>query len=319
MQAALDSLTQQTFADCDILVFDDGSEDDTRTIIEQAAEKDSRIRLVGSRRVGLVAALNQTIAASDSDFIARMDGDDVSHPQRLAEQVALLDATPELALVSCLVKAFPHHRVQGGMDRYVTWLNSLVEPDEIKRDLFVESPLCHPSVVMRRRAFEQAGGYVDDGRPEDYGLWLRFHANNLKMAKVRAIRFFWRESESRLTRTDSRYETLRFFQLKLEHLLKGPLRGRQQVVILGAGRTGRMWSRALAAEGIAVSAFIDVDPNKKGKTVHGVPVLGPEDLARDILPGFYLAAVGTPHARDRIRDFLGQLGIAETEKFICVA
>jgi hypothetical protein len=248
-----------------------------------------------------------------------MDGDDVSHPQRLAEQIALLDAKPELALVSCLIKAFPHGRVQGGMDRYVTWLNRLVEPDEIKRDLFVESPLCHPSVVMRRRAFDQAGGYVDDGRPEDYGLWLRFHANNLKMAKVRAIRFFWRESEGRLTRTDSRYETSRFFQLKLEHLLKGPLRGRQQVVILGTGRTGRMWSRGLAAEGIAVSAFVDVDPNKKGKTVHGVPVLGPEDLARDIPPGFFLAAVGTPHARDRIRDFLRELGIAETEKFICVA
>lgn len=72
MREARASLTQQTFSDCDILVFDDGSEDDTRTIIEQAAEKDSRIRLVGSQRVGLVAALNRTIAASDSDLIARI-------------------------------------------------------------------------------------------------------------------------------------------------------------------------------------------------------------------------------------------------------
>jgi glycosyltransferase involved in cell wall biosynthesis len=316
---ALDSLTQQTFTDCDILVFDDGSQDDTRYVIEKAAEKDRRIRLVGSQRIGLVSALNQTIAASESDLIARMDGDDISHPKRLAEQVELLDSAPELALVSCLIKAFPQGRVQGGMDRYVAWLNSLVEPDELARDMFVESPLCHPSVVMRRRSFDMVGGYVDDGKPEDYGLWLRFYEKHLKMAKVKQVRFFWRESKKRLTRTDRRYGSERFFQLKLRHLLKGPLRGRREVVILGAGRTGKMWSRALAKEGMEVTAFVDVDPTKRGKTVHGAPVMGPEDLASNVPPGFLLAAVGTPHARGHIRNFLGGLRLGEPGDFICLA
>ncbi len=269
--------------------------------------------------MGLVSALNQAIEASESELIARMDGDDISHPRRLAEQVERLDADPELALVSCLVKAFPDTAVQEGMGRYVAWLNSLVEPEQLARDMFVESPLCHPSVVMRRSAYDMAGGYVDDGRPEDYGLWLRFHQKNLKMAKVSQVRFFWRESAKRLTRTDSRYDLERFFELKLEHLLKGPLCDRREVVILGTGRTGRMWSRGLADNGIRVTAFVDVDPNKQGKTVHGAPVLGPKDLAANAPRGLLLAAVGTPNARDQIRGFVGKLGKTEPRDLICVA
>ena len=316
---ALASLTQQTFSDYDIVVFDDGSEDGTREAARRAAEQDRRIRLVTSRRVGLVQALNRAIALSDAELIARMDADDISHPQRLADQIALLDAKPELALVSCLVKAFPGSAVQEGMERYVAWLNSLVEPEEIAGDMFVESPLCHPSVVMRRRAFDAAGGYVDDGRPEDYGLWLRFYERRLKMEKVRKVRFYWRESGTRLTRTDRRYEAGRFLELKLHTLVNGPLRAHRKVVILGAGRHGRMWSRKLAETGIEVMAFVDVDSGKQGRTVHGAPVLGPGELKQSPPDAFLLAAVGTPDARGQIRAFLGGIGKTEPADFVCVA
>ena len=301
------------------MVFDDGSDDNTGEVVERAREENARIRLVTSPRVGLVRALNQAIAHSHGELIARMDGDDTCHPERLAEQIALLDARPELALASCLVKAFPSRVVQGGMARYVAWLNSLVEPREIAGDMFVESPLCHPSVVMRRRAFDAAGGYVDDGRPEDYGLWLRFYERRLRMAKVPKVLFYWRESGGRLTRTDSRYEAGRFFELKLQTLVNGPLRSHRRVIILGAGRHGRMWRRNLAELGIQVAAFVDVDSRKQGRTVHGVPVLGPRELADHAHAAFLLAAVAAPDARSRIRAFLAELGKTEPENFVCVA
>ncbi len=313
------SLSAQTFADHEILVFDDGSTDNSLDRVEEAARHDQRVRLVGSERVGLVAALERAIACSDAEFIARMDADDESHPERLTDQVILLDARPELALASCLIRCFPDYVVEGGMRRYENWLNGLVRPTEIARDIFVESPLCHPSVTMRRAAYETAGGYIDDGNPEDYGLWLRFHAHELAMAKVPEVRFYWREHSNRLTRTDERYSPARFIATKSQHLLAGPLRDKTSVAVWGAGQNGRTWSRALRQAGIDVIAFIDVDRDKIGHTMHGAPIVSHEDLRRGIPGDFLLAAVGAPGARARIRSFLNELGLREPEHFICVA
>ncbi len=310
---------EQTFTDFDILVFDDGSTDGTPAVLAQATDLDRRVRVVGSERVGLVSALRRLTEESDSELVARMDADDVCHPERLAEQVMLLDAQPGIQLASSLVHCFPDDLVKGGMRRYETWLNSLVEPREIARDIFVESPICHPSVTMRREAYEKAGGYVDDGNPEDYGLWLRFLERGFEMAKVPRVLLEWRESEDRLTRVDERYEPKRFVALKIRHLVQGPLRERRAITVWGAGQTGRMWSRVLKEAGIQVSAFVDIDPKKIGGTIHDAPVLSPDDLREGIPTGFLLAAVGAAGARDLIRAFLADLDLYDPVDFLFVA
>ncbi len=319
LKGALKSLTEQSFTDHEILIYDDGSSDNTAALIEQAASSDHRIRLVGSKRVGLVQALRHTVARADAEYIARMDADDISHPNRLTEQVAFLDAQSQLALASCLIRCFPDEAVAGGMRRYEQWLNSLTNADEIERDIFIESPLCHPSVLMRRQAFELAGGYVADGNPEDYGLWLRFVERGLKMAKVQKVLFRWRESPHRLTRSSSRYAPMRFFELKLKHLLKGPLKGKSDICLWGAGKSGKMWSKALKQAGLQVTAFIDVDPNKVGQTIHGTEVISYKKLEQGMPKGFLLIAVGAHHARKQIRRFLKDLGLSDPTNFICVA
>ncbi|MCP4676620.1 MAG: glycosyltransferase [Deltaproteobacteria bacterium] len=316
---ALASLYKQTFTDFDILVFNDGSTDGTAAALAEATDRDRRVRVVGSERVGLVPALRRLIDRSDSELIARMDADDVCHPERLAEQVALLDTRPGIQLASALIHCFPDELVRGGMRRYETWLNSLVEPEEIARDIFVESPICHPSVTMRREAYEATGGYVDDGNPEDYGLWLRFFERGFEMAKVPRVLLEWRESAKRLTRIDERYEPRRFIALKIKHLFLGPLRDRHAISIWGAGQTGRMWGRVLKEAGIEVAAFVDIDPNKIGGTVQNAPVLSPDDLREGIPEGFLLAAVGAAGARDLIRAFLADLDLRDPRDFLFVA
>ena len=89
LDEALASLIGQTFDDFEVLVFDDGSEDDSLAILERAASREPRIGLVGSERLGLVGALQRLVDASDAPLLARMDADDVCHRLRLQEQVAL--------------------------------------------------------------------------------------------------------------------------------------------------------------------------------------------------------------------------------------
>jgi hypothetical protein len=186
--------------------------------------------------------------------------------------------------------------------------------------VFVESPLCHPSVVMRRAAYERAGGYLDDGFPEDYHLWLRFWRLGLPMAKVSAVLFSWRDRPERVTRTDPRCDPSRLAELKLRFLLAGPLRDRGPVAIWGAGPTGRGWARRLRAAGVEVAAHVDIDPRKIGQRAgSGAPIVGPGALAGGIPGGFLLVAVGAAGARQQIRAYLGGLGLSDPDDFVCVA
>ncbi|MCU0663612.1 MAG: glycosyltransferase, partial [Myxococcota bacterium] len=268
-------------------------------------------RRMGGQRVGLVESLRRLANEARGELLARMDADDWSHPQRLELQVALLESRKELALVATLVRCVPEALVADGMRAYVDWMNELLEPEDHQRDMFVESPVCHPTVVMRRSAYESVGGYIDDGRPEDYGLWLRLHNAGCHFAKVPLVLLDWTESEGRLTRTDGRYAPGRFVELRRAALLEGPLLGKKNVCIWGAGPTGKVWGRALAEVGIRVEAWLDVDPDKIGRARQGAKVLSYQALRHGIPGQYLLVAVGSRKPRDRIREHLATLGLKE--------
>jgi len=315
---ALASLRAQELADWELVAVDDGSTDGTDEILAAAAAADARVRLLRQPHQGLVAALNAGLAASRAPLVARMDADDRMHPDRLRRQVAYLQADPGVALVSCLVECFPRAAIQEGLQRYEQWLNSLVTPEEIARDLFVESPLVHPSVTFRRAAVMDVGGYQEHGWAEDYDLWLRLHLAGARFAKVPAVLYYWRDRPDRLTRTGEAYSLRNFRRLKIHYLRQGFLRGRPNVLIWGAGRGGKAWGASLAEAGLAIAAFIDIDPKKIGRTRRGRPVIAPEALPP---PGELplLVTVGVKGARALIRAALAQRGYIEQRDYLCVA
>ena len=158
----------------------------------------------------------------------------------------------------------------------------------------------HPSVAMRREALRSLGGYRDFDGPEDYELWLRALDAGLRFAKLEGTLLQWRDGPERLTRRDPRYAPERFLDVKLEALERGPLAALRPLVVWGAGRVGKAWSRALGARGHRLAAFVEVDPGKLGQRIHGVPVV-PVDAAASWQGALHLAAVGQPGARERIR------------------
>ncbi|BCG46060.1 Glycosyl transferase, group 2 family [Citrifermentans bremense] len=316
LPAALRSIEAQTFTDWELVAVDDGSTDGTPRILAEAAAADPRIRVLHCGE-GLVPALNLGLNECRASLVARMDGDDVSHPRRLAAQVALLAAHPEIGLAACSFRHFPRQGVGIGMAGYEQWQNRLITHEEIAADLFVESPFVHPSVMYRRCCVERLEGYRDRGWPEDYDLWLRLAAAQVKFARLAEPLFFWRERPERTTRTNPAYAPDAFRRCKLHHLMNGFLKGETEVILAGAGLEGRAWYRLLREEGIRVAAWLDVDPRKIGRQLHGAPVLATGQVTASGVK--LLMTVGARGARALVRESSAKSGFVEGIDAACVA
>lgn len=317
LAAAIASLEAQTFSDYEVIAVNDGSTDATGSILDAWALRDGRVRVLHRPARGIVASLEEAATEARGELLARMDADDVAYPTRLAEQVALLDSDASLGACGTQVRYFPRERVRGGARRYERWLNSLTQPAELERDLYVECPIAHPALMVRRELYERAGGYQDRGWPEDYDLVLRIHAAGGRLANVPSVLLDWREGDQRLSRTHERYAHAAFQRCKAHYIAGTRLRGRQ-VVVWGAGPVGKGFARALAAEGVRIAAFVDLDPRKIGQVVHGAHVIAP-DRINEFRGCYAVAAVAGAAARTEIRAALAAAGWEEVAEFCAVA
>jgi len=178
LDAAIASIRGQTFGDFELLLIDDGSTDGTAGIIARHAAEDSRLVPLANPGSGLVSGLNFGMSRARAPLIARMDADDIALPQKFELQVARMAAEPDL-----LVLGTGYFRVDGEGRRTGTVVPP-VEPAELAQALQRVNAIAHPTVVMRRKTVEAAGGYREAYvRAEDYDLWLRL-AERGKLANL---------------------------------------------------------------------------------------------------------------------------------------
>jgi len=321
LPAALDSLLAQTLADFEVVAVDDGSTDGTAAVLAEYARRDPRVRVLAAPHAGIAPALNTALAAARGRFLARMDADDLARPERLARQAAALEAEPGLGLVACRVEYGGCRRSCAGYARYVDWTNTLLTPEAISLHRFVESPLAHPSVMFRPEVAQEHGGYRSGPFPEDYELWLRWLEAGVRMRKLPETLLVWADPPGRLSRVDGRYSPAAFYATKAGYLARWLARHNPrhpEVVVAGAGRTTRRRMELLTAHGVRIAAYLDVDPRKVGRLVHGRPV-----LHRGEVPGprecFVLSAVGSHGAREDIAAFLEARGFVLGESWLPVA
>ena len=272
------------------------------------ASRDRRFRLVRQEASGFVAASRRASAETRGRFLAAMGADDIARPRRLELQLAALEGDG-LAACGGGVTYIPH--ASDGPRRYERWLNSLTTVEAAWRDLFVECPIGHPTLFARAGAI----AYRAVDWPEDYDLVLRLWAAGGRFRNVDETVLEWRDHPARLARTDERYSLAAFARCKAHYLRRHVLRGRPAVV-WGAGPVGKLHARALLDAGVAVAAFVDVDPRKIGKRIYGIPVLSHDDGPRD---GVALGAVAGEPARARLREFAREQGRRELDDFVAVA
>lgn len=168
---AIRSVLAQDLHDFEFLVLDDGSTDDSLAIIRAFAAQDGRIRIIARENRGLVASLNELIAAARTPLIARMDADDICLPTRFSRQISFLDTRPDYGVVGCWTEDIDEHGAPfplDGPDHPVTH-------DDFLAAIPTGAPLmCHPAAMYRREIVRSVGGYHAAFRHcEDLDLWLR--------------------------------------------------------------------------------------------------------------------------------------------------
>jgi glycosyltransferase involved in cell wall biosynthesis len=169
LEQAMESVLQQTFSSFELILIDDGSTDRTAAIAEEFAFRDTRVRVLRRRHEGFSATLNAGIAAARGEYVARMDADDISVPDRLQKQVAYLDVHPACVAVGAWIE------VVNEAGRHVGLKTLVTTHDEISAALLRGvSPMAHPTVVARRDTLRAVGGYDARCYPsEDLDLWFR--------------------------------------------------------------------------------------------------------------------------------------------------
>lgn len=296
---AVKSILSQSHENLELLLIDDHSTDNAIVTLDKS---DTRLRVLECKGRGVADAFNTGIPHVRGEFVARMDADDISLPGRFHHQLDYLDRFPSIDIAGCCVDIFSINGIRGGLERYQSWLNSVCEPEQVRQQIFIESPLPNPGLMFRRTALLQLGGYRDNHWPEDYDLLLRADASNMQMGKPAPVLLRWREHESRLTHTDSRYDRHNFMQAKSHFLVHHRLQKRP-VIIWGAGPSGRLMFDLLSAEGATIEGFIEVHPRRIGGQKRGLPVW-PIEKTANLGDAMLLVAVGAAGAREEISAYL---------------
>lgn len=183
LEAALESLRDQTYTNFEVIVINDGSNDNSMEIIETFHMPNMRI--FSQQNQGLPATLNRGIKLALGEYIARMDQDDVSDPDRLEMQAKYLMLHPDIGVVGT------GYKLIDTAGKILGIRQPPCSPQQVERMLFVGNPLVHGSVMFRKEMIEQFGYYSERETLEDYHLWSRL-AGNVKMVNLPNVLYSYR-------------------------------------------------------------------------------------------------------------------------------
>lgn len=181
---AVESILNQTFRDFEFIIVDDGLSDNSLIVINNYAEKDGRIKIIkNEQNIGLTKSLNKALKSAQGEYIARMDCDDVSFPDRFEKQVSFLKDNAEIGIVGCNAMVIDD---KGGNVKEVNMprdINSYLK----KRNCFI-----HGSVMFRGDIIKKIGGYNEEMTyAQDYEMWLRA-SRIYKIGFVDGFLYKWR-------------------------------------------------------------------------------------------------------------------------------
>lgn len=203
LRESIESILNQTFSGFEFIVIDDGSTDKTPEILKEYAKKDSRVKAIANKEnIGLTKSLNKGIKAAKGEYIARMDANDISVPERLEKQASFMESHPEIGLVGAYAQF---------IDEKGNYLNRINQPKKLinPRQLFFDSQICHSSIMVRKDILEKIGGYDEKFLySQDCDLVLRI-ARISKIAAIPEILILWRNQKNSIS-TKKKWSQVKF-------------------------------------------------------------------------------------------------------------
>lgn len=175
---AIPSILSQSLADFEWVIVDDGSDDDTPRLLAELAARDPRVRVLSAGRLGRAAALNLAVENARTDYIANQDFDDVSAPERLAHQTAFLDGHPDVGWLGGYYVLIDENRDE----RYIRM--PAISHQGIRREMAKNLPFAHTTVMIRKQAWADAGGYPAVANFVDFRLAIAIAACGWRLANL---------------------------------------------------------------------------------------------------------------------------------------
>lgn len=200
VKLAIDSILNQTYKDFEFIICDDGSNDGTYEMVQGLTKNDSRVILIkNDKNKGLAYSLNHCLSIAKGKYIARMDADDISMPNRLEKQTKFLNEHLEYAMVGCNLVLINDKGV---------WGKRILAERPTKKSFLFTSPFCHPAIVMRKEVLDKVNSYKVEKitrRAEDYDLFMRIYANGYKGYNIQEFLYQFREDNDAFKRRAYKY------------------------------------------------------------------------------------------------------------------
>ncbi len=273
----LESIVLQTYDNWELLIIDDNSLDNSYSIVNEFAEKDSRIKLFKNKGFGIINALRLAFEKSSGIYITRMDSDDLMHPEKLAIMLNDLQQHGRKHIALGLVKYFSEAGIGDGYAKYESWLNDLTIKGKNYTEIYKECVIPSPCWMLHREDLIACDAFAPNRYPEDYDLTFRFYKNNIKCIPNTHLLHYWRDYSTRASRTDSHYAENHFLDIKLHYFLELNYKPSRPLVVWGAGQKGKTIARLLQKRSVDFIWICD-NPKKIGKHIYDVELFAFEHL-----------------------------------------
>lgn len=268
LDECIQSTVKQKYLNWEYCIVDDGSNDNSSSILEKWSRLDKRIHFITSSHQGIVPSLNIAAKFARGSIFARMDADDLMHSERIVEQVTFLSENPEIGLVGSCFQHFTDANSES-LPKWVLyheqWSNRLLSSEEIHNALFAESAIAHPTFCMRREVFLNLGGYQETPWAEDYDFLHRARIHGVKLGKVASTLLDKRFNNDCISNYEPRYRQSVNMEAKVYFgKINGIFKGKALWVV-GSGGSANSLLKALNKFKVPVEGVID------NKTHHGTP------------------------------------------------
>lgn len=268
----LNSIINQSYGNWELLIIDDHSTDDSFEKVEQYAKKDSRIKLYKNPGEGIIEALRFAFNKCIGEFITRMDSDDVMHPEKLQFMLNDLQKHGKNHVALGLVNYFSDEGISDGYSRYETWLNELTIQGTNYTEIYKECVIASPCWLVHRDDLIACDAFNPDRYPEDYDLTFRFYKHQLKCIPSQHLLHYWRDYQTRTSRTHEHYAQNYFLDIKLHYFLELDYDSTRILTVWGAGTKGKTIAKKLKKKKISFIWICD-NPKKLGKKIYGIELL----------------------------------------------
>ncbi|MBN1044497.1 MULTISPECIES: glycosyltransferase [unclassified Clostridium] len=315
LNEAIESILNQTYKNFEFIIINDGSTDNSLEKIEHYMKKDSRIKLINRENKGLVYSLNEGINFAKGKYIARMDADDISLPERLEKQLDYMYENRDVSILGTLVDIIGSADIYKRMysEKYLNWQLS---HDNIEKMFLRGYSLCHPTFFMKKSDIvKKIKGYSNQYLyAEDYDFLMRTLKTNLKINILPEKLLKYRLHENNKSIKDnSDYRTVRdIFNIKLDYL-EDLILNKKEYVIWGAGNGGKIAYDILNNRftNIDIKAFID--KFEVGNKINEINVYDLSKINKFKDKYFFIA---TTPGKEEAQNTLKSLGLKEIENYI---